>query len=188
MSSKQRRPASTTLLCASIVLAIWGLTGCGATGGGGRDIALMVQMRALCAGTSAGVPKAAEYVPGPGRHPMLANKKYSPTDSYLELAPFDLAPKATRDAQLVACIDLGTMILEQCSYFVNGQPVEIARVRYQATIRLLAARSGQLVATETLYGSSPVECPAIKIGAVDISGSHVTDAQVQSWLQRYAQP
>jgi hypothetical protein len=69
----------------------------------------------------------------------------------------------------------------------------VIRSQHQVKLRLIAARSGESVATTTLTGGEPRACQdketfAAGTTRMTVSGEAVTPSAIQSWLQPHVAP
>ena len=111
-----------------------------------------------------GVGAAASYG-GRGPHPLvLANGRGGEADIQL---PTDVSwePAAARFGQLVACLDEEQEItVEVCQYVIAsgapGRPTR--RVRFTRHVRVVEARTGKVVLSQTFEGGLPDQCPFTK--------------------------
>ena len=198
-----------------IILAIPAVLGCACVGTGGivyvagsgernanaTKTATANQMfpplRALCTGQAGGVAKAATYAAGPGIHPMLAFRTLNTTNYNHDsrVGTGDWAAKSLGEAQLVACEEDSWIIVEDCKYTskTTGNTSTLNRMQNQVKLRLIAAKTGQVVATQTLMGTMPRECMDTESFAsgtttMSVSGEAVTVSDIQAWLRTYVAP
>lgn len=188
-------------------LCIGGLAALGTITSGQRDNTRATQtttandlidpLRALCTGQSGGVARAANYTAGPGIHPMIAFRALGAA-SYnrdTRVGTGDWAAKSLADAQLVACEEDTSITIESCPYKseTTGATSTINRMQNQVKIRLIAARTGQVVASQTLQGARPRECQDKEsfpsgTSTLTLSGEPVAATDIQAWLRAYVAP
>lgn len=156
-------------------------------------------LKALCTGQSAGVSGAAQYIAGSGVHPMVAFRSTGTTSSVYNrdtrIGTGDWEAKSLAETQLVACEEDVTETIEDCEYTTQstGAKRTVYRMQYQVKIRLISAKDGDVVATETLRGTEPRECmdtESFSSGATSmtLTGSAVAVSDIQAWLRPNVAP
>jgi len=136
----------------------------------------------VCSGQ--GVAEAAAYTSGSGTHPIALINESGRRHEWNSRMPEGWYPTGVGEAQLVACIgDERERILEVCPY--NGP--DITRYVYDITIRLVEARTGDLVTTTTLSGDPPRECRASEPYDLTRLEGHIDYDQVLDWLRDYVE-
>ena len=138
-----------------------------------------------------GVERAAAYTPGPGLHPVVlltsAGEPLSSVTWDVESTaslPADWLPTGMRFVELVACIEESRQAIETCAY--TGP--SITRYQYYLVIKLMAARTGQTVATETLRGDPPRQCQFSETYNLTELGVAVTGVALVDWLRPFVAP
>jgi hypothetical protein len=154
-------------------------------------------LRAICAGQAGDVAGATPYAPASGLHPVVAFRARDGAtfDRDPRVGTGDWAPRSASDAQLVACLEERWVTIESCAYESTTPEGtrHLIRSQHQVALRLIAARSGESVATETLTGGEPRACQDTETFAagttrMTVAGEAVTTSAIQSWLQPYVAP
>lgn len=154
-------------------------------------------VEAACEGT--GVPEAAAYDGGPGTHPVVLAWGDSAEAAIIATAwepelPSQWQPQGVSSVQLVACIGFQQVIVETCQYILGAHPQTVYRCQHHLTIRLVEARTGELIDTATEDGGYPPTCPDEKpVNETDPTelyqcGSAVPFGQIENWLRGYVEP
>jgi len=101
--------------------------------------------------------------------------------------PAEWLPESIGTTELVVCLgEKEERILEVCRYI---QWSDITRYGYGRTIRLMAAQTGDLIATSTFSGSPPRECRGQELPSVKtLRGDDVQFYQVETWLSPFVEP
>lgn len=155
---------------------------------------LVDPLRPLCTAGAAGVAGTAAYAPGPGPHPAVALMTLNGTKYFQDQTtlPESWEARALGEVQLVVCEEDSGILIERCTF--AGEHAEGAgtldRMQNQMHVRLIAAATGEVVATETFLGGMPRECgetPPSGSG-VEVFGSQVAASDVQAWLRGYVAP
>lgn len=156
-------------------------------------------LKELCAG-GAGNPAAASYTPGAGPHRLVVFR--SNIAGSTDLSTFYIRtedyPEAWRaavleEAALVACVSTGSAIIETCEYtLADGTAATLNRVQLTATIRLYAARTGELIGQAELPGPEPRACGDTEkfvegSRTATLTGDAVTPEAIAEWLREYVQ-
>jgi hypothetical protein len=141
------------------------------------------------------VPDAAAYAATSGSHPAIGMKLYGTSYStYNYPIPENALAASVSETQVVFCMgDQDKALLERCPYIVDNsdQPTHIVeRYQYELAIKLVEAKTGILIAEETLVGKAPRECldeETFLEGSetVAVDGDKVSDADIQAWLRQY---
>jgi hypothetical protein len=154
-------------------------------------------LKALCAGQSSGVSGAGTFTQGAGVHPMIAFRTTNATNYFqdMNVGTGDWRAANLDNAQLVLCTEESRATIETCPYKSEstGTTSYIDRSQQQVKLRLIAAKSGQVVGTQTLKGAEPRQCNdketfASGVNRFTISGESVTPAAIQTWLKPYVAP
>lgn len=114
---------------------------------------------------------AAAYDPdAPGPHPLVLLHPDGKSDpwTYRLLADWGPASREAPDVQLVVCVVRREHRLELCEYGIGNHSVK--RIQHRIYLEVREARTGALIAKETLMGSEPSRCP----GTVRSSHGHKT--------------
>ncbi len=89
-------------------------------------------------------------------------------------------PIRVETTTIVACMtDEQETLVEECGN------TGIGRYQYSAYIRLVAAQSGETLATYTLEGDPPLPCWAIQDDTTRIDGQHIEPGLVVGWLHPF---
>jgi len=102
--------------------------------------------------TGSGIPDAADYIPGPGLHPIAVFGAIPTT-----AIPDEWLAKSVSTLELVAHGIEGRLLIETCTYFPYGTIQRYSRV---FKVDLYAAKSAVIVASETFISAPPPECPS----------------------------
>lgn len=134
-----------------------------------------------------GIPQAAQYTESEGLHPIVLLSLSGSSHEWSDRLPENWDPLGIRFVELVLCVgDEVERLIETCEY---APPPDIKRYKYEIMLRLLSARTGELIEKVTLRGSEPRECAQTEISSVTrLTGSHVSFDQVQNWVKRYVEP
>lgn len=158
---------------------------------------MMPPLRALCTGQAGGVAEAANYTAGPGIHPMIAFRTLNATNYNHDsrVGTGDWAADSLAETQLVACEEDTWVTVESCEYTgrTTGVTSTLNRLQNQVKIRLVAAKTGQVVATQTLMGTMPRECMDTETFAsgtttMSVSGDAVAVSDIQAFLRTHVAP
>jgi hypothetical protein len=141
------------------------------------------------------VPNAAAYAATPGIHPAIGMKLYGTSYStYNYPLPDNAVAASVSETQVVFCFgDQEKVLVETCPYKYDNSrnPTHVVeRSQYQLAIKLFEAKTGILIAEETLIGKAPRECLEEQFFSEDITtitvdGEEVSDVAVQAWLRPY---
>jgi len=117
----------------------------------GLAIATREKVGAACSG--AGLADAAEYSRGPGPHPIEAmhdgRRIWLPPDK-------SWRPASIAETELVACVGpVEQYVIEVCQYSGGNN---LTRYGFRRRVILLAARTGEVLASETFAGEWPRAC------------------------------
>jgi hypothetical protein len=154
-------------------------------------------LRAVCEGGS--VDSAAVYAAGSGVHPTMGFElKYGDSLVLREsIIPEEARPEMLGETELVLYVgEQEEMLVESCEYFPMGENEDeeklaiIERYAYEREVTLIEARTGEVVAQETLRGTEPDECPEearfSDEGETKTEyGGTVSDEDVLEWVRSY---
>ncbi len=147
----------------------------------GADVDVQAGLPGICAGV--GVSSAAGFDGGPGVHPIIVypsvlQNAARQTANWNERLG-EWTPASPGQAQLVLCV--GEQIrdsIERCRY----QGPDIYRMQYERPVRLVVARTGQVLGDTRLLGSAPRECQAQERWSLTrLYGDEVNFEQVWGW-------
>jgi len=152
-------------------------------------------LRAVCE-SGAAVPEAPAYTADPGPNKIVV---YLATDGQTYDNRTDDYPRRWRaatvaEAELVACAQTGTQIIETCEYtLADNTPARLQRLQVTLTVRLYAPHTGQLLDTTTLTGLAPRACQeneTFRDGATTqtVTGDPINPAEVTKWLLAHVEP
>lgn len=143
-----------------------------------KEIAKAVGPVALGNGVSAAYP----YTKTTGIHPIALIDNSGGIDSWTSQIPKEWRPDSISEVQLVAVISKSNKAIQTCRY--TGPSV----TRYQHTVEisLREAKTGKLVKSGSLSGSTPPQCSYTERMSVTARyGSEVTFDQLKAWLKGY---
>jgi hypothetical protein len=143
---------------------------------------------------------AAAYTPGSGVHPTMGVGPGYGDSLSLEksIIPDEAQPETLGETELVLCVGKQEKILvESCEYFSMDDEEEeetlavIERYAYEREVTLIEAKTGEVVAQETLKGTEPDECPeearfSDEGETKKETGGTVSDKDVEEWVRSYA--
>jgi hypothetical protein len=130
-----------------------------------------------------GVPEASPYIKSKGMHPIIIIDTSGIVHAWNDEVPKEWRPKSINETQLVAVVTKGTKSLQVCDYWTGP---DVTRYQYYVKIDLREAKTGNIVKTNTLYGSTPIQCRQSEIYSLtSLYGTQVEFSQVKSWLQDY---
>lgn len=123
-----------------------------------------------------GLDNAADYPGNKSIHPIII--------CGIEInIPEDWRPLSDSETELVACISIGNIVVQQCSYNNGGT---FTRYQKKCEINLHEAKTGNKVNSTVLFGGNPSRCPDILNGMSGQNyGSNVTDERIIDWLSQY---
>jgi hypothetical protein len=125
---------------------------------------IMDAARRACQGLP--VPAAAAYPGDTGLHSLILTNSSGGWHTSSNTLPQAWKPASVHELQLVACAaKTRDVVIQTCTYSSNG---EFKRYREMLDIRIVAARTGQLVKELNLVGFDPSACPE----QISSSGSH----------------
>jgi hypothetical protein len=133
--------------------------------------------------TGQGVSEAAAYARGGAPHPIVLLSESGEHHEWSDSLPAEWYPAGVSDAQLVACIGAETQqTIEVCHY--NGP--DITRYTNQLAVRLVEARNGRTIASQTFTGDPPRECRQTEdYDLTRLEGPEIDLSVVQGWLSSY---
>jgi hypothetical protein len=133
--------------------------------------------------TGQGVSEAAAYARGEAPHPIVLLSESGEHHAWSDGLPAEWYPAGVSDVQLVACIGTETeQTIEVCHY--NGP--DITRYTNQLTVRLVEARTGRTLASQTFTGDPPRECRHSEdYDLTRLEGPEIDLSVVQGWLSNY---
>jgi hypothetical protein len=134
----------------------------------------------VCQGQGTGVPQAAAYQGD--THPVVLLDHHGNEHEWSDDLPREWLPTAVEETQLVVCVGVQKInTIEVCQYI--GGPA-ITRYRYSVDVTLREAMTAELVASTTLWGSSPRHCKATESASLTrLEGSLVSFVQLKVWLR-----
>ena len=132
----------------------------------------------VCEGT--GIPQAAAYQGN--IHPVVLLDSGGHIHEWSKDMPTEWVT-TKEETQLVACLERKANEIETCQY--EDAP-SITRYRYTLDVVLREAKTGEIVASTTLYGSLPRPCEQTEEYELTVlKGSDVSSEQLQEWLEEY---
>ncbi len=145
----------------------------------------MLQLGLVCMG--APISAAAPYA-GSGLHPAVLEDEHSewPSESWSDQIPEAWSPARSEEAQLVVCVgEIEDISLEVCPYNLGS---DITRYRRDLPVRILEARTGNLVAQKTFVGSDPRHCQATEnMNTTVLYGEIASYSEVETWFRQYVE-
>lgn len=136
----------------------------------------MSEARPACAGEA--VPAARAYQAGDD----TSHRIFLVAPVYGGYGTGTWRAKTVSEADLIACLDEQTVVVETCHYQLG---VEVERRKPVATVDLRIARSGELLASETFDGTAEACPPEVPVGQRVIHGDPPS-AVVDEWLAGFA--
>lgn len=184
LGSTSRKEAKIALILAaiaSIFFTYFAISGFRDTPAKLTLIQIEKAVQSVCSGQS--IPGTAKYVPGAGRHPMVAYNASESSPVSFKWIPRELWPTALDEVELILCIrDEYSEKKGVCPYSGGTN-----KVRYQLKrdASLVSINSGETITLTTIAGSMPKECPSsISQGnASAIKGSKPSTGEVEDWLE-----
>ena len=143
----------------------------------------------VCSGVSQ--PEASEYSRYESDiHPLVIVSEDGAIHYWTDYIPVDWLPFTTEDLELVACAsNQEKQVIQVCQYYYTGTGAtapSITRYRYEMTVNLYAAHTGNLVGSTTLRGSSPDSCPyTTSSSTTQITGNYVSMDDFRTWISAY---
>jgi len=133
----------------------------------------------ICEGL--GIPQSADYQGN--EHPVVLLDSTGNEHDWSDELPIEWLPVVVEETQLVVCVgEEKERKIQNCKYM--GPDIE--RYQYNLHIQLREAKTGNIVAATTLYGSPPRYCESEEdYWLTRLEGSHVSLDQVEEWLRGY---
>lgn len=152
-------------------------------------------LKELCLG-GAGNSSAANFTPGAGPHRLVVFRSniagatdlstfYNRTEDY----PAEWRAAELAQAQFVACIHTGSIVVEECAYTLpNDVRATLQRMQLTAQVSVYAAQTGELLGQAELPGALPRACQAQEqfaetLTTQSVAGDPVPPAQIEAWLR-----
>ena len=145
----------------------------------------MKQLAGLCRGKAA--PRAAAYSKGPGIHPIACLTANGTVHEWNNQMPNEWRPGSLDEMELVLIVGPQRMIMvsQQQTWDKLGRPAgTIKSYRAEVTVRVLAARTGQMVAQADFYSAPRAVNPTDPNDAKMSDSVDFHAAGVQHWLQK----
>lgn len=143
----------------------------------------------VCSGS--GIKQASEF--SGSKHPIVLVNSSDTTKHHIwsYCMPRYFWPEDISELQLVACAEEERKtIIETCYYTFSGSgpgDYRIHRYQYELEITLIKARTGEVISTEIIQGSTPSRCPSS--GTIysinDIYGPRVSFIDIRNWLRGF---
>jgi hypothetical protein len=135
--------------------------------------------------TGKGVATTANYDSETGHHTVMLFNSSGKFHEWSNNLPGEWLPSDTASTELVACIDNAVKVAYGILCQYSGGP-PIVRAQYQQEIRLVIAQTGQVLASETLAGSPPPQCPqTAPVNKTTLEGDAIKVEQVIDWIQNH---
>lgn len=146
---------------------------------------IMKNLKYVCVGE--GVEEACAYTPDEGFHPMVLLDDQGEIHIWsANILKAKWEPMALRFCELVVTVEEEAVVIETCQYVMGGS---FTRYQYHMEVLLFSARTGELVANETLLGGLPDPCPEMKeLGHLKSYGAHVSFESLKPWLADLVNP
>ena len=144
----------------------------------------LVALWSVCQGKL--FPEAAEYLPNKPPHRVYFVPATYNGSNWNDQVPPAWHAATISEVELVGCISEEAKVIETCSYFPNGKAY---RTRYDTTIRLVVARTGEEIVNLVQSGTFPESCPGSITSDLSnpphatIPGGHVAFADIQGSLK-----
>ncbi|MDK1119420.1 MAG: hypothetical protein QGM50_11625 [Anaerolineae bacterium] len=149
------------------------------------DQEILDTMSVVCEGR--GVEEAAAYIPGPGPHAIVVLDASGSGRAWTNRLPYEWWPKSINTTELVACLDEEQQEFVTSCEYSDGQTIR--KYQYTIPIQLVAARSGETIASGVIMGEPPRACKIMElVDTTTIHGSHVTHNEVEQWLRKFVTP
>jgi uncharacterized protein YjbI with pentapeptide repeats len=134
-----------------------------------------------------GVIEAGTYAPDKSFHALVLLNAQGEEHKFTGRIPDEWEPMAIRFSELVVCAEEEEEIsVEKCIYS-GGPPIE--GYQNKMHVRLMAAKTGDVVAERTFLGTKPRECPAVApSNQTRIEGGHVAFKDIELFLEEYINP
>ena len=147
---------------------------------------------AACGTDFNGISEASEFDEKVGIHPivLLSNGiRHEFNDDF----PIDWVPDLVNDTVLFACMGSEEKdLIKTCEYgtydiFDQFHPADIYVKRYRrfVEIKILVAKTGDLIGTEKIYGATPDSCPSETKYSQWLYGARVTSEDIEKALSKY---
>lgn len=151
---------------------------------------LAAALRQVCAGQ--GVESAAPYPDGRDVHPVFGIDAEGQPALSNAMSGTAWRPTAVAEVELVACVEtVNEVVLEECVYVAEDNPDGgqqiVERRQYDLHVRLLAARSANLVAERTFSGTPPGPCPDRAINRAFVGPGAPDNQTMRSWLADFVE-
>jgi len=132
-----------------------------------------------------GISEATLFTQDSSFHPIVLYKQKVDSFVFKDKLPETWLPMATRYCELVACVEKEhKRKLSPCEY-TGGHTV--TRYEYQLDVKILSAKTGEVISQETFYGGAP-ECLERTSSSGSIEGSHVKYKEIREWLETFVNP
>ena len=143
------------------------------------------------------VSQAAAYTDTPGNHPAMGVMKSKlGLRIYTYIVPDEVLAASVAEAQLVLCAtEAEEVLIERCPYATkNEKGAEatnvVERYYYQQEVKLVEAKTGRTIASETLRGKDPRECLKQETflkgqETVKVKGQEISSRDLQEWIRPY---
>jgi WD40 repeat protein len=180
-------PRKICILCISLVFLL--STGCKAKPKSAIP-SIVSAMAPVVSGQ--GVPEAGVYDPTrPGPHRVVAltttGKEYHAGSgpaydrNWNDVLPFDWSPTSVGETELVVLIGPEKEVNMGSHAYSGGS--DITKYRFEASVELREAHTGQVLATGTISGSDPEPFPIVAPSdTTRLEGSPVTHLALEQWL------
>ncbi len=140
---------------------------------------------------------ASAYAATPGKHPAVVVKNEDEgwqldTSLLSGYLPGAISAQSLAETQAVLCLDKDqTIYIERCPYGDEGDGVThvIDRYYHQQEARLVEAKTGRVIATQTFMGNAPPVCHQTELFGSDktvkLVGSDIPVDEIRSWASSH---
>jgi len=130
-----------------------------------------------------GVPDAAEYIPGPGLHPIIPLRLNGQRHTWTNKIPEGWRSENVSDTELVVLMSVQIEVAIEVVRYVGP---DISRYQYHVDVVLRAAKTGEIIDSTTIYGTEPRECRQSEdYDLTELHGDKVPFSDLSDWLEPY---
>ena len=176
----------------ALVLAVLNCVGGSPSGGVSNEV--VGALSGVCQGH--GVTGAADYVDRPEPNKIVLMDLEGRKIVWSDHLPGKWNPQTVGEAELVACVDRDEFDhqpseqMEVCHYkpwLFGGSSGDITRYRHYVHVQIREARTGNVIASQVVYGSDPRECREHESQLGDRTGGEVRDEQLKEFFRAYVE-
>ena len=130
-----------------------------------------------------GVPDAAEYIPGPGLHPIILLDPTGQRHTWTNSIPEGWRSENVSDTELVVLVSYQIDVAIEVVHYAGP---DITRYQYHVDVVLRAAKTGEIIESITIYGTEPRECRQTEdYDLTELHGDEVPFSDLSDWLEPY---